>query len=107
MYGDVIVAEAQLCVDSSEVDEKAKKTNKFNHYIYELERGLFGPTVELIMQYEDLTRPDLMTKMHYQGQISKRTGMDQSEIDVKPAKRVICILIQEMSCGPSDDRRLS
>lgn len=35
-YGDVIVAEAQLCVDSSDVDKKSKKMNKFNHYLYEL-----------------------------------------------------------------------
>lgn len=35
-YGDIIVAEAQLGIDSSTVSEKDKKTNKFNHYLYEL-----------------------------------------------------------------------
>jgi len=65
-YGDVIIAEAQLCVDSSDVDETAMKTNKFNHYLYELERGLFGPTVELMMQHEDFNLPNLTTKMYYQ-----------------------------------------
>lgn len=35
-YGDVIVGEAQLCIDTSDVSEVTKKTNKFNHYIYEL-----------------------------------------------------------------------
>ncbi len=68
-YGDVIVAEAQLCVDNSDMDEKSKKTNKFNHYLYELERGLFGPTVELMMQYYDFTFPGLVTKMYNQGRL--------------------------------------
>jgi hypothetical protein len=62
-YGDVIVGEAQLCIDTSDVSEKTKKTNKFNHYIYELERGLFGPTSELIMQYEDFQRKDISANL--------------------------------------------
>jgi hypothetical protein len=33
-YGDVLVAEAQLCIDNTGASEKTKKTNKFNHYIY-------------------------------------------------------------------------
>lgn len=35
-YGDVVVAEAQLCIDATEESEKGIKDNKFCHYIYEL-----------------------------------------------------------------------
>lgn len=33
-YGDIIVAQAQLGIDSSDVSDKDKKTNKMNHYLY-------------------------------------------------------------------------
>ena len=86
-YGDVIVAEAQLCVDASDVDEKAKKTNKFNHYLYELERGLFGPTVELMMQYEDFNLPELVTKMHFEGVVPMRPIKNKYKTVIKAAGR--------------------
>ena len=50
-YGDVLVGEAQLCIDSANVSKEAKLNYEFCHYIYELERSLFGPTLELMMQY--------------------------------------------------------
>ena len=51
-YGDVLVGEAQLCVDNSSSVSKVGKLNyDFCHYIYELERSLFGPTLELVMEY--------------------------------------------------------
>lgn len=50
-YGDVIVAEAQLCVLTNDLTDQDVRSYKYNHYLYELERGLFGPTVELMMQY--------------------------------------------------------
>lgn len=71
-YGDVIVGEAQLCVDSTEANIISERTNTLNHYLYELERGLFGPTVELMMQYEDFNRPDQTMKMFWTGNIDAR-----------------------------------
>lgn len=87
-YGDVIVGEAQLCVDSSEVDEKTQKTNKFNHYLYELERGLFGPTVELMMQYEDFNRPDQVTRLYWTGQLTERLPAYYAAGGIQPVTRV-------------------
>jgi hypothetical protein len=49
LYGDVILAEVQLCVDTFSFDYQANETNKLNDYFYELERGLFGHTTELMM----------------------------------------------------------
>lgn len=103
-YGDVIVAEAQLCVDASDVDEKAKKTNKFNHYLYELERGLFGPTIELMMQYEDFNLPNLITKMYFEGIVPVRPLKNKYKGAVKPAGRVMPHLILEMSVRSRYDR---
>ncbi len=60
-YGDVLVGEAQLCVDST-VTKIAKMNYDFCHYIYELERSIFGPTLELMMEYEDNERPDITVK---------------------------------------------
>jgi len=58
-YGDHLIGEVQLCIDVSHEDPQLKKQNKFGHFIYELERGLFGPTFEMIMKYEDSSRKDL------------------------------------------------
>ena len=61
-YGDVLVAEAQIGVDAFEEtssNKKAKLNNTVNSYIEKLERSIFGPTVELMMQYEENERPDL------------------------------------------------
>lgn len=58
-YGDVLVGEAQLGIDSAGVSKEAKLNYEFCHYIYELERSLFGPTLELMMSYEDFQRPDI------------------------------------------------
>ncbi len=43
-YGKYLVAEVQLCIDSSHDSPEITKKSKFRHYLYELERGLFGPT---------------------------------------------------------------
>ena len=55
-YGDVLVAEAQIGVDIIEeqtLSKEAKLNNAVSHFFYELERSIFGPTLELMMQYED------------------------------------------------------
>lgn len=44
-YGDIIVGEAQLCIDNAKVSDVAHHNYEFCHYIYELERSLFGPTL--------------------------------------------------------------
>ncbi len=40
--------------------------------LYELERGLFGPTFELIMQYEDFARKDIVVKLQSEGLMGER-----------------------------------
>jgi hypothetical protein len=45
---------------------------KFRHYLYELERGLFGPTFEMIMQYEDFTRKDIVVTLETEGKVNQR-----------------------------------
>ena len=62
-YGEHLVAEVQLCVDIPESSTEASRRSKMNHLLYELERGLFGPTFELIMQFEDLTRRDISVRL--------------------------------------------
>ena len=71
-YGDIIVAEAQLGIDTSDVSEKDKKTNKMNHFLYELERGLFGPTIEMFMQYEDFNRSNIIVDLKNEGMVVPR-----------------------------------
>jgi len=44
-YGDVLVGEAQLCIDDANISKTTKLNYEFCHYIYELERSLFGPTL--------------------------------------------------------------
>ena len=44
-YGDILVGEAQLCIDDASVSKLAKHNYEFCHYIYELERSLFGPSL--------------------------------------------------------------
>lgn len=62
-YGEHLVGEAQLCVDVPHDSPHLAKQIKFRHYLYELERGLFGPTFEMIMQYEDFTRKDILVNL--------------------------------------------
>lgn len=89
-YGEHLVGEAQLCVDVSHEDEDLAKRIKFRHYLYELERGLFGPTFEMIMQYEDATRKDIMVNLETEGLISRRIiGPNNSQL-VTRADRVFC-----------------
>ena len=57
--------------------EDAKKI-QLRHFLYELERGLFGPTFELIMQYEDFTRTDIAVKLQAKGPIKAREGDGES-----------------------------
>jgi hypothetical protein len=66
-YGDIIIGEAQLCLDDAHVSKKAKSNHQFCHFIYELERSIFGPTLELMMQYEDVQRPDISVKFEAEG----------------------------------------
>ena len=77
-YGDVLVAEAQIGVDMVEEKEKlsnqAKLNNAISHFIYELERSIFGPTLELMMQYEDIQRPDITVTFEAEGQVYPRTN---------------------------------
>ena len=44
-YGDILVGEAQLGIDS-QVSTTSKMNYEFCHYIYELERSLFGPSLD-------------------------------------------------------------
>jgi len=37
-----------------------------------LERGLFGPTIELMMQYEDYSRPSTRVSFEAEGIVKKR-----------------------------------
>ena len=84
-YGDILVGEAQLGIDSS-VSKLAKLNYEFCHYIYELERSLFGPTLELMMQYEDFTRPDVSMSFEAEGLVEPRE--DQTIGAAEPTKRV-------------------
>ena len=87
-YGDHLVGEVQLCVDIPESSQTASRRNTINHFLYELESGLFGPTFELIMQFEDLTRHDISVKLQAEGKIKKRQLMWSSKLQAKSAGRV-------------------
>lgn len=50
-YGDVLVGEAQLAIDNSNISKEAKHNHEFSHFVYELERSIFGPTLEIMMLY--------------------------------------------------------
>lgn len=71
-YGDVLVGEAQLCMDDANVSKLTKHNYEFCHYIYELERSLFGPTLELMMQYEDYQRPDISVSFEAEDLVDAR-----------------------------------
>lgn len=89
-YGDILVGEAQLCIDDANVSKTTKHNYEFCHYIYELERSLFGPTLELMMQYEDFSRPDISVSFEAEDLVDER-----KDILVKlaePTKRVTYIL---------------
>jgi hypothetical protein len=94
-YGDILVGEAQLCIDSSNVSKEAKLNYEFCHYIYELERSLFGPTLELMMQYEDYQRPDITVDFAAQDLVQVRRD---EFIDLAgPVDRVRFILFRNAS----------
>jgi hypothetical protein len=61
-YGDVLVAEAQLGIESVRrtMSMETKLNHSVAHFLYELERSIFGPTLEMMMQYEDFQRPDIV-----------------------------------------------
>lgn len=83
-------------MDTSDVDEKAYKTNKFNHYLYELERGLFGPTAELMMQYEDFNKPEQVTRLYWMEELMPRVASDYAPGGIEPIKTVLFVAIVEM-----------
>lgn len=56
--------------------------------LYELERGLFGPTFEMIMQYEDYSRKDIVVKLQTEGKIKMRAVEEDSQQVLKMAGRV-------------------
>jgi uncharacterized protein YihD (DUF1040 family) len=86
-YGDVIVGEAQLCIDNANVSKLTKHNYEFCHYIYELERSLFGPTLELMMQYEDFQRPDISVSFEAEGLVFRRG--DQTIQNCEKSTRVL------------------
>lgn len=67
-----MIGEAQLCIDDANVSKLTKLNYEFCHYIYELERSLFGPTLELMMQYEDHQRPDISVNFAAEDVVKKR-----------------------------------
>jgi hypothetical protein len=71
-YGDILVGEAQLCIDDANVSKLTKHNYEFCHYIYELERSLFGPSLELMMQYEDAQRPDISVNFEAEDLVDER-----------------------------------
>jgi hypothetical protein len=85
-YGEHLIAEAQLCIDSPHDSIEVSKRIMFRHYLYELERGLFGPTFELIMQYEDFSRKDICVTLKALGKLKKR-NFNIEENKVKKAGR--------------------
>lgn len=85
-YGEHLVAEAQLCIDSPHDSIQIAKRIKFRHYLYQLERGLFGPTFQLIMQYEDFSRKDISVNLEAEGLVRSR-NLTQVESRIKKAGR--------------------
>lgn len=73
-YGDVLVGEAQLGVDTTNVSKEAKLNHGISHFIYELERSIFGPTLEMMMQYEDYQRPDITVSFEAEGLVLPRAS---------------------------------
>jgi hypothetical protein len=88
-YGDILVGEAQLCIDDANVSKVAKHNYEFCHYIYELERSLFGPTLELMMQYEDFERPDISVSFQAEDLVDRRENMIIKSAE--PTKRVLFV----------------
>lgn len=62
--------------------------------LYELERGLFGPTFEMIMQYEDYSRKDIVVKMQTEGEIKMRSIEEGAHQILKMAGRVSLLLFR-------------
>jgi hypothetical protein len=72
-YGSVLAAEIQINLDESaetseQLEQKLSKYS-FKHLLYELSRSIFGPTMELIIIYEDHYRQDLKAKMYPTGRV--------------------------------------
>lgn len=76
-YGNVIAAELQIGLGDNNVDEKLKEEKKrkyeYKHFMYELARSIFGPTMELIIIYEDDKRKNTIANMYSTGLMSIRT----------------------------------
>jgi hypothetical protein len=68
LYGDVLVAEAQIAVTSG-YNEMDSKRYYMKHYFYELDRSIFGPTIELMLEYEDKNKQDSIAKLYATGQV--------------------------------------
>lgn len=96
-YGDILVGEAQLCIDDANVSKLTKHNYEFCHYIYELERSLFGPTLELMMQYEDFERPDISVNFQAEDLVDRRENMLIK--NAEPTKRVCITLFSSASRG--------
>lgn len=69
LYGDVLVAEAQIAVVSGFYNESDSRKYQMKHYIYEYERSIFGPTIELILEYEDAHQTDDCAQLFARGRV--------------------------------------
>jgi hypothetical protein len=78
-YGDLLVAEVQIGIELEDADLKAELDHRYEykHFLYELERCVFGPTMELIMIYEDYFRKDISAKMFSTGKLLKWNGRNR------------------------------
>lgn len=73
-YGDILAAEIQIGLTHSGTEESKKKHKKmyeYKHFIYELSRSIFGPTIELMNIYEDYYRSSEI-QMYSTGIVSER-----------------------------------
>jgi hypothetical protein len=98
-YGDVLVGEAQLGLENEETQlpKVAKLDNAVSHFFYELERSIFGPTLELMMQYEDVQRPDIAMRFEAEGRVELRK--DKLIHNAETTDRVSFFLIKKCLHG--------
>lgn len=73
-------------MDDANVSKLTKHNYQFCHYIYELQRSLFGPTLELMMQYEDFQRPDISVSFQAEDLVDQRGN--QVIENSQPTKRL-------------------